>query len=86
MEINRINSNFIPTTSTSKKKAVSTTESKVGDKIEISNEAKILQQQNVSSKDLSGIKENIENKFYDSDEVIDKVADNIIKEVSNSKE
>ena len=86
MEINRINSNFIPTTSTSKKKAVSTTESKVGDKIEISNEAKILQQQNVSTKDLSGIKENIDNKFYDTPEVLDKVADNIMKELSNSKE
>lgn len=52
------------------------------DKIEISNEAKVLQTQLERTKDLSEIKKKIESKFYDSDEVINKVAEKILKEIS----
>lgn len=80
MEINRINSNYIRSASIPKNKPADKTESKVGDKIEISNEAKIMQQQNTSSVDVAAIKERINNKFYESDQVLDKVADKIIEE------
>jgi hypothetical protein len=81
MEINRINNNYVRSSALLKNKpAAEKTEAKVGDKIEISNEAKILQQQNTSTVDVAAIKEKIDNKFYESNEVYDKVADKILQE------
>lgn len=54
------------------------------DSLEISKEAKELHQKSEQLKDLSAIKERIKTGFYNSDEVLDKVADRILKEL-NSK-
>jgi len=81
MEINRINSNYISSTSIPKSKPAGKSEAKTSvDKIEISNEAKIMQQQNASSVDVAAIREKIDNKSYESDEVYGKVADKILQE------
>lgn len=55
------------------------------DRIEISSEASRLKNVDPASnsvKNLDEIKQNIINKYYDSDQVIDKVADKILKEIS----
>lgn len=54
------------------------------DSLEISKEAKELQQKSEHIKDLSLIKEKIKSGFYNSEEVLNKVADRILKEL-NSK-
>lgn len=54
-----------------------------GDKIEISKEAKMLQTKEVSTKDFVKIKERINSDFYNSEEVINKVADSILKEIAS---
>ena len=53
------------------------------DRIEISPEAKMLQSNNVSGKDLEKIKERINTQFYNSDEVLAKVAQAIIKDLDD---
>jgi len=57
---------------------------KLTDKIEISDEAKKLYESSRPVKDLSAIKERIETKYYDSDDVIGKVADQILKALKGS--
>lgn len=54
------------------------------DSLEISKEAKELQQKSEQVKDLSLIKERIKAGFYNTDEVLNKVADRILREL-NSK-
>ncbi|BDQ02880.1 flagellar biosynthesis anti-sigma factor FlgM [Ignavibacterium sp.] len=54
------------------------------DSLEISKEAKELQQKSEQIKDLSAIREKIKSGFYNTDEVLNKVADRILKEL-NSK-
>lgn len=54
------------------------------DSLEISKEAKELQQKSELIKDLSAIREKIKSGFYNTDEVLNKVADRILKEL-NSK-
>ncbi|MFN3873190.1 MAG: hypothetical protein ACK4R9_09335 [Ignavibacterium sp.] len=54
------------------------------DSLEISKEAKELQQKSEQIRDLSAIREKIKSGFYNSDEVLSKVADRILKEL-NSK-
>jgi len=56
---------------------------KVQDKIEISAEAKILQDQKHTAK-INAIKEKVESGFYNSDEVISKVADKVFEEINES--
>lgn len=51
------------------------------DKLEISAEAKKIQQNSPETKKLEEIKEKIKNKFYDSDDVINHVANAIMKEI-----
>ena len=50
------------------------------DKIEISDEAKALQSDSTDKK-LSEIKEKIESGFYNSEKVLSKVAESILKEI-----
>lgn len=52
------------------------------DKLELSDAAKKLQSQGIQAKDLSAINSKIESGYYNTDEVINKVADEIIKELS----
>lgn len=54
-----------------------------GDKIVISKEAKMLQTNEVSPKDFTKIRERINTDFYNSDKVINKVADSILKEIAS---
>lgn len=54
------------------------------DSLEISKEAKELQQKSEQIRDLSAIREKIKSGFYNTDEVLSKVADRILKEL-NSK-
>lgn len=51
------------------------------DKIEISSVARDLAKSELGSKRLEEIKQKIENKFYDSEEVIYKIAESILKEL-----
>jgi negative regulator of flagellin synthesis FlgM len=51
------------------------------DKLEISEEAKVLQSNPAEIKNFEAIKEKIANKFYDSDEVLNKVADKILEDL-----
>ena len=57
---------------------------KPGDKIEISAEAKLLINNNIAAKDVQSIKEKIKSNFYDSDEVLGKVANAILKDLNPS--
>jgi hypothetical protein len=52
--------------------------SKIEDKLEISSEAKL---KNESIKNEAVIRERIDSKFYDSEEVINQVANSILKEI-----
>lgn len=52
------------------------------DKIEISSKAKELNKIYSVDKDLSKIKERIDSKYYDSDQVISKVADLVLKDIA----
>ncbi len=49
------------------------------DKLEISSAAKKLQSEGIDPKLFAEVKTKIESGYYNSDEVINKVADNIIK-------
>ncbi len=56
-------------------------EKKVADKLEISEEAKLLQSQNISGKEAAQIRDKISSGFYNSEEVLNKVAEAILKEL-----
>lgn len=52
------------------------------DKLEISDKAKVLNDAQIEeTKKIDAIKEKIESGFYDSKEVIEKVAENILKDI-----
>ncbi len=51
------------------------------DKIEISSAARELAKNDLASRRLEEIKQKVATKFYDSEEVISKVADAILKEL-----
>lgn len=68
-----------------KKGKESSGESKIEDKLEISEQAKVLNKENLQSKKVALIKERIANNFYNSDEVIKKVSQEIYKEIKSSK-
>lgn len=54
-------------------------ESKIEDKIEISEQAKVMNKENLQSKKLALIKDRINSNFYNSDEVAKKIAQEIYK-------
>lgn len=64
-----------------KKGKESTNGSKIEDKLEISEQAKILNKESLQSKKLATVKEKIQNNFYNSDEIAKKVAEEIYKEL-----
>lgn len=82
MELKPITGNQIRTESVSSSKSTGKTKSSASDKIEISAEAKKMSVGSVEGKDLSVINDRIKNNFYNSDEVITKVATAIIKLLS----
>lgn len=75
------NSNYYQRDSSGKvseSKEKSGPESKIQDKLELSDEAKKIQNSAPSIKNLDEIKAKIDSNFYNSDAVISKVADKIL--------
>ncbi|MBI9073616.1 MAG: flagellar biosynthesis anti-sigma factor FlgM [Melioribacteraceae bacterium] len=85
MEIKGINNNFNPYQDAqvkAKTDAVNNVQNKKSDKLELSSAAKELQSKNVDSTKVAEIKDKVNQGYYNSDEVINKVADTILKEVA----
>ncbi len=64
-----------------KKSKESANESKIEDKVEISEQAKVMNKENLQSKKLAVIRDRIDSNFYNSDEVTKKVAQEIFKDI-----
>lgn len=60
-------------------------ENKIQDKLELSDEAKNIQKKQVPEKNLEKIKDRINNKFYESDEIINKVANEMLKDIQHDE-
>jgi hypothetical protein len=82
MELKPISNSTIRTESSSGSKSSSKSKSSSSDKIEISAEAKAMSITPAGSKDFNLINQRIKDNFYNSDEVINKVATAIIKLLS----
>jgi len=54
------------------------------DKLEISEQAKLMNEGKVNSKNLEEIQAKIESGYYNSDKVLSKVADGILKDIKGS--
>ncbi len=54
------------------------------DKVEISEQAKLMNEEKVSAKNLEEIKAKIDSGYYNSDEILTKVADGILKDIKGS--
>ena len=80
MQITGINSSVYKNDDKFKAPAGKTPDAVKKDKIEISEQAKALQNTS-ETKNLADIKKKIESGFYNSDAVISKVADAILKEI-----
>ena len=57
--------------------------SRPSDRIEISSEAKMLKSQNIQSRDLEQIKEKVKTNYYNSAEVLSKIASAIQKDLDD---
>ncbi len=57
---------------------------KIKDKLELSDEAKKIQTSAANGKNLEEIKAKVANKFYDSEKVLNTVADKIMKELGSN--
>ncbi len=82
MELKPISGNQIRTESVSGSKSSGKSKSTASDKIEISAEAKKMSVGAVEGRDLNQINERIKSNFYNTDEVITKVATAILKLLS----
>jgi len=83
MEIKPISNNVnLNSNSPVKKQEESKSEPAAKDRLEISVEAKIFDTASKKVKNLEEIRQKIETKYYNSDEVIQKVAEKILKEIS----
>jgi anti-sigma28 factor (negative regulator of flagellin synthesis) len=80
MEIKGIISSVYKSDDKFKSKSGKTPDATKKDKIEISNQAKALQNTG-ETKNLAHIQKKIESGFYNTDKVISKVADAILKEI-----
>lgn len=58
---------------------------KIQDKLELSKEVQNMKKPETQENNLDEISEKIKNNFYNSDDVINKVADKIYNEISKSK-
>lgn len=54
------------------------------DKIEISEQAKLMNEGKISAKNLEEIQAKVKSGYYNSDEVLSKVADGILKDIKGS--
>ncbi|MHB1687852.1 MAG: hypothetical protein ACYCVH_10810 [Ignavibacteriaceae bacterium] len=64
------------------KKPKENIDAKGKDKLELSQEAQNIKKSQSQDKNLEEIKEKVQNKFYDSDDVINKTADKIISSIN----
>jgi len=64
------------------KKTEGSSEEKAKDKLDISPEAKLMQTSSLDASKLNTIRERIESKFYDKQDVVDQVASSILKEIT----
>ena len=86
MEIKGVNSNFNPYQDAqvkAKTDAVNDVQNKKSDKLELSSAAKELQAKNVDPVKVAEVKEKVQQGYYNSEEVINKVADSILKAVND---
>jgi negative regulator of flagellin synthesis FlgM len=84
MDIKGINNQYQYISNVKKNKAGKSESESAKDKLEISGEAKVLSNsQKEEAKKLEEITEKINSKFYDSDEVIEKVADKLLKDIKS---
>ena len=90
MDINGVNSKLNPmsdsvntNSQTPKQDAQKVEENPQGkkDKLELSHEARALQSKKIEPKDLDAIRNRIDSGFYNKPEVIDKVANSLLKEI-----
>ncbi|MDP4174349.1 MAG: hypothetical protein Q8933_10300 [Bacteroidota bacterium] len=82
MEIKGIgNHSYIPLQDIKKVQTPPAEVEKKQDKLEISNEAKVLQSNNEKTKDLSVIQQRIKDNFYNTDQVVSATADAILKQI-----
>lgn len=84
MEIKGISNNGFTQSPNKAGKPESNKLNKPKDSIEISSEAREIVKTDLGSQRLEEIKQKMQNKFYDSDEVINKVAAAIIKEFNSN--
>ncbi|MEW6194086.1 MAG: hypothetical protein AB1521_02900 [Bacteroidota bacterium] len=84
MEIKGISNNGFSQNPNKVGKPESNASNKPKDRIEISTEAREIVKADLGSQRLEEIKQKMQNKFYDSDEVINKVAAAIIKEFNDN--
>lgn len=85
MEIKGVNNSYNPYQDAqvkAKTEAVNNEQNKKADKLELSSAAKELQSKNVDSAKVAEAKDKVNQGFYNSGEVINKVADSILKEVA----
>lgn len=64
------------------KKTEGRSEENAKDKLVISPEAKLMQTSSLDAAKLNTIRERIDSKFYDKEEVVDQVASSILKELN----
>ncbi len=83
MEIKGISNNQYFSQEVNKPKVEQENQNPAKDKLEISEEAKLLQSKKVEDPNLDAIREKIANKFYDTPEVLNKVAEKILEEIKN---
>lgn len=82
MEIKGVsNNNILPLHETIKQNVVQSDIKKKSDKLEISNEARVLQTTN-KNKDLTLIQARIKSNYYNSDEVISHTANAILRQMN----
>ncbi len=81
MQVKGINNNVFSQTPSKVDKPGSAGSSGKKDRIEISSQARDIAKSELGSQRLEEIKQKLNNKFYDTEEVLSKVADAILKEL-----
>lgn len=81
MQVKGINNNVFSQTPSKVSKPNSSDSASKKDRIEISSQARNIAKSELGSQRLEEIKQKLNNKFYDTEEVLSKVADAILKEL-----
>jgi anti-sigma28 factor (negative regulator of flagellin synthesis) len=83
LQIKGINNSVFSQTPSKVDKPGSTSSSSKKDRIEISSQARDISKSDLGSQRLEEIKQKLNSKFYDTEDVLSKVADAILKELDN---